>query len=438
MAKTRHQWSAILLAALAMTATGARVVSGQRSSRIDVTGTWALEISFPFGPSVSVVTLEQSGNALAGEYSSRTLGDHKVAGQITGDKIQLSFTFARTPGAEDTVVRLTGTIAGTDAFAGEITLTPGATGTFQAKRAAAGANAVSLLQPVPAPDWPDPSPHHTTMVSVDGDVSLEVLDWGGSGRAIVFLAGLGNTAHVFDDFAPRLTSFGHVYGITRRGFGRSSVPRQGYDASRLADDVLAVVDALRLERPVLIGHSIAGEELNSFAARHPLRAGGVVYLDAVGDRTAPLPRDFNAAAAAAVPPAQPAPEDRRSVAAYQAWMRKTRGIALPESELRQIFEVAADGSVGRSRNQSWVSDAIDAGVQRPDYARMRIPALALVAIPPARFSALRDVTRANTAAFEQGIAGAKAVEITNSNHYIFIASPDDVLREIRAFVGNLR
>ena len=138
-------------------------------------------------------------------------------------------------------------------------------------------------------EWRDPSSHRATMVSVDREVTLEVLDWGGTGRPLVLLAGQGNTAHVFDDFAPRLTSLGHVYGITRRGYGKSSVPQQGYDADRLADDVLAVLDALELERPVLIGHSIAGEELSSLAARYPLRAGGLVYLDAVGDRTVPLP-----------------------------------------------------------------------------------------------------------------------------------------------------
>jgi len=40
---------------------------------------------------------------------------------------------------------------------------------------------------------------------VDDNVKLEVLDWGGTGRPLVLLAGLGNTAHVFDDFAPKLT-----------------------------------------------------------------------------------------------------------------------------------------------------------------------------------------------------------------------------------------
>ena len=119
--------------------------------------------------------------------------------------------------------------------------------------------------------WHDPSPHSIQFVSVEDNVKLEVLDWGGAGRALVLLAGLGNTAHVFDDFAQKLTGHYHVYGITRRGYGASTSPETGYSADRLGDDIVAVLDALKIERPVLVGHSIAGEELSSVAARHSNR-----------------------------------------------------------------------------------------------------------------------------------------------------------------------
>jgi len=76
-----------------------------------------------------------------------------------------------------------------------------------------------------------------------------------------------------------MSSF-HVYGITRRGFGESGFSAEGYGADRLGDDVLAVLNALKLSRLVLVGHSIAGEELSSVANRHPERVAGLVYLDA--------------------------------------------------------------------------------------------------------------------------------------------------------------
>src|ERR1700704_6380087 len=139
---------------------------------------------------------------------------------------------------------------------------------------------VLLLCAQESPVWHDPSPHRVQFVSVDDDVRLEVLDWGGAGRPVVLLSGLGNTAHIFDEFAPKLAVNYHVYGITRRGYGASSVPPAGYTADRLGNDVLAVLDSLKLSKPVLVGHSIAGEELSSVGTRHPDRIAGLVYLDA--------------------------------------------------------------------------------------------------------------------------------------------------------------
>src|SRR5262250_1270680 len=124
---------------------------------------------------------------------------------------------------------------------------------------------LALLQITP---WVDPAPHRVQFVRVDDSVQLEVLDFGGSGRSIILLAGLGNTAHVFDDFGPKLTNLGHVYAVTRRGYGASSRPEAGYDVSRLGEDVLAVIDALHIEKSMLIGHSAAGQEMCYLAGHH--------------------------------------------------------------------------------------------------------------------------------------------------------------------------
>jgi pimeloyl-ACP methyl ester carboxylesterase len=129
--------------------------------------------------------------------------------------------------------------------------------------------------------WPlDSSPHAVQFVMVDHDVRLEVLDWGGTGRPLELLSGLGGDAHDFDQFAPKLTPSYHVLGITRRGFGASSVPAAGYSADRLGDDVLEVLAALKVSRPVLVGESIGGEELSSIGFRHPEKVTGLIYLDA--------------------------------------------------------------------------------------------------------------------------------------------------------------
>jgi len=85
---------------------------------------------------------------------------------------------------------------------------------------------------------------------------------------------------VFDDFAPKLTAHNRVYGITRRGFGVSGYKEEVDVGERLGKDVLAVLDALKLDKPILAGHSVAGAELSWIASKHASRIAGLVYLEA--------------------------------------------------------------------------------------------------------------------------------------------------------------
>ena len=92
--------------------------------------------------------------------------------------------------------------------------------------------AFSLLSTQSGTVLRDPSPHQVRFVSVDTSVRLEVLDWGGSGRPILFV-GCYLTAHVYDNIAPKLTDQFHVYAITRRGTERQIIRRQ--DMTRRAE-----------------------------------------------------------------------------------------------------------------------------------------------------------------------------------------------------------
>ena len=128
-------------------------------------------------------------------------------------------------------------------------------------------------------------------MTVDRGVQLELLDWGGSGQPVVLLTGSGHTAHVYDAFAPKLTDCCHVYGITRRGFGVSTRPESGYDDQRLADDVFRAIEVVNIQKPVLIGHSMAGGEMTTVGRQHSDRLAGLVYLDAIADLEDDPPAD---------------------------------------------------------------------------------------------------------------------------------------------------
>lgn len=245
----------------------------------------------------------------------------------------------------------------------------------------------------------DATSHAIRFVTVADGVQLEVVDWGGTGRALILLAGGNNHAHSFDKFAPKLTSTYHVYGITRRGSGVSSAPsptQANYDADRLGDDILAVIATLKLDRPILVGHSLAGQELSSVGSRHPDKVAGLVYLDA-GYRYA----------------YDPSPEPAGGQ---------------PQQEVKTVQE------------------ALRAGGRK--YTRIDVPILAIYALPHERGitdpekraaadAADLSFQGAMAKAFEKGLPSAKVVWIDHGGHYIFRSHEAEVLREMRAFIAGL-
>lgn len=114
-------------------------------------------------------------------------------------------------------------------------------------------------------------------------VRLHYLDWGGKGEPLLFLTGLGGTAEDFQALAVRLTDSFHVYGLTRRGQGESDKPASGYDTAILANDIKGFLDQKKIGRVILIGYSLAGNEMTAFATEYPQRAAKLVYLDAAYD-----------------------------------------------------------------------------------------------------------------------------------------------------------
>jgi len=321
---------------------------------------------------------------------------------------------------------------------------------------------VSLMVPLHAqqpPAWKDPSPHTTRFVTVDKGVRLELLDWGGSGRPLVLLAGGGDTAHVFDDFAPKLTAIFHVYGITRRGFGQSGFSPEGYGADRLGDDVLAVLDSLELNRPVLVGHSLGGEELSSLATRHPNRVAGLVYLEAgypyaFDNGKGPSMKEFQDLKKIAPQAPPPGESALASFSALQQACLRGLGFTYPEGELRQQFSTTPEGRVGKQRD--FPGDAVMLeGMKK--YSNIPVPALVIFAIPHGQGKwvddstdpKVREAAKAYSAAelvlttrqakvFEDGVPTAHVVRLRGADHYVYLSNEADVLREMKSFLSTLR
>lgn len=211
-------------------------------------------------------------------------------------------------------------------------------------------------------------------IEVDKGVKLEVLDWGGEGKDLVLLAGLGADAHTFSNIAPKLARYYHVYGITRRGFGYSSSPLTGYSPDRLGDDVAAVINALKLDKPVLAGHSLAGEELTNIGCRYPEKISGLVYLDGLYSYQRGQKR---------LPPVLTTPQDF----------------------------IARDLFTGRDT-----------------YTEVKIPVLAM----------FRQGAYISAEMLKNKVApSSKIVMLSNPDHFIYIPNEAKVIKEIIAFIESL-
>ena len=129
------------------------------------------------------------------------------------------------------------------------------------------------------------STYKSDFVHVNG-VRLHYLDWDGNGPTLIFLTGMGCSAFIFNQFAPRFTDTFRVLALTRRGQGDSDYPETGYDADTLTEDIRRFMDHLNIEKAILAGHSLAGVELTHFVASYPTRVEKLIYLDALDDRRA--------------------------------------------------------------------------------------------------------------------------------------------------------
>jgi len=287
------------------------------------------------------------------------------------------------------------------------------------------------------------------MLAVAPNVTVEVLDFGGSGEPILFLHGYGNTGHSFDDFAPRLTDQYRVFAMTRRGNGASSRPATGYDIATLATDIRTVLDTLGIARVHLAGHSFGGDQITKFALLFPDRLRSVVYLDAAHDR-----KDLGRG-----PPGPPRPppsaDDQASVGAIRAYLARQNGTVWPEAEVHAFYEFAADGRViGRSTGAGPMNTELAKSLEHPDYARIRAPALAFYALQPRPDQAFptyhlldaagRALADRNTeywyqwaleqrAAFIRGMHDGQVVDVIGANHFVFISNENEVLRAMREF-----
>lgn len=243
-------------------------------------------------------------------------------------------------------------------------------------------------------------------VPIGGDVQVSLIPHdaapGTSPRTPVLLVhGLASNARMWDGVGDALARRGHrSIALDQRGHGRSDTPDAGYDFATLVADLVAVMDATGLDRPIVVGQSWGAHVVLELAVRQPGRVSGVVCVDGALGLLRDVYPDWSTAERALTPP-----ELRGTpVTELEGWIR-ARHPDWPESGIAGAlanFRVRDDDTVEpwltRERHmtiarQLWEHDPVSL------YPRLGVPGLLLVADPPepdaARHQAIEAIAAAS-------------------------------------------
>lgn len=126
-----------------------------------------------------------------------------------------------------------------------------------------------------------PAAHTVTRKTNDAEpIELRAWEWAGDGPATLLLHGIGNYGRYWEFFADAAAGRLRLIATDARGHGESGKPADGYAPEEFVADAVAVLDALAIERSMVVGHSMGGTHAIRLAATHPDRVERLVVVDA--------------------------------------------------------------------------------------------------------------------------------------------------------------
>lgn len=128
----------------------------------------------------------------------------------------------------------------------------------------------------------DELPYQSKMANL-GDIQLEYMDFGGEGLTFIWVQDFHNYFEgeykdsVYPPFFARLSKHARVLAPIRRGYGKSTDTRWGYDVATQSNDLIRFMDEMGIEKAVLFGRQPANQDMTYIAEHHPERLAGLIY-----------------------------------------------------------------------------------------------------------------------------------------------------------------
>jgi pimeloyl-ACP methyl ester carboxylesterase len=259
---------------------------------------------------------------------------------------------------------------------------------------------------------------------------------GSGGRPLVLIPGLASGSWVWQDTVRAFSGKQAVYVVTLPGFdGRAPAPGNMLEAARGA--LRQLIESRKLDKPVLVGHSLGGTLAFAVAEDVPGLVGGVIAIDG-------LP---------VVPGTEDAPAAQRAEMARQVAQRMgaVDAAAFAGQQLRYMQTIgvldmskgAALAQLSSRSDPAAVSKAVAEDLAldlRPGLARITAPVLVIAPYFEADASQ-RGITEAAAADYYRSlVAGtpkAEVVTVSPSRHFVMFDQPEKLADEIRKFLSKL-
>jgi len=258
----------------------------------------------------------------------------------------------------------------------------------------------------------------------------------GEGTPLIQIHGAGFGHHNFGAVTPYLESHFRVINVDQLGFGESDRPQREHTFESWADDVVALMEALGLQRAHVHGSSMGGPVAVNVAVRHPERVDGLVVSCSLvrPDRYARMSYELVRSLARTYG------VDSDEVARFIALCALSRDyLEGPEGEptLAQIAEILRANNTAEVFDRAWeLLIHLDLG---PILGSVEAPTLVLAAsedvlITPERMAGGGGGTRE----LAEGIPNAEFVVIQDSSHSHLFEKPAESATAIVGFLRRLQ
>ncbi|MCS0613216.1 alpha/beta hydrolase [Massilia kyonggiensis] len=257
-----------------------------------------------------------------------------------------------------------------------------------------------------------------------------------SGRPLILIPGLASGSWVWQDTIRAFAPDHAVYVLTLPGFdGRPPAGPAPFAAARAAVEEL--IASRRLDKPVIVGHSLGGILALAVAEDRPSAVGGIVSIDGLPvmpgaeDMTPPQRAQFAERMRAQVGNQPPA----RFAQQQQGYMRTIGVMDMAKADaLAQLTARSDPASVG-----TWAADVVTVDL-RPGLKSIQAPVLAIVPYLDLD-SSQQGLTPAAKAdyyrALMEGTPKLQVVTVAPSRHFAMFDQPQAVTAAIRTYLGTL-